>query len=447
MSDTQIAAIAKTRQRTGTIELRSPVSGYVLARNISPNERFERAVEFYRIANLNQVWILADLFENDAQYVRAGTTARISSPYSQGAPIVAAVSDVLPQFDPATRRMKVRLDAPNAGFALRPEMFVDVEFEISLPDAVTIPVDAVVDAGTRKTVFVDRGNGYFEPRRIETGWRFDDRLEVVKGLMPGERIVVGGNFLLDSESRMKMAAMGIITPEADPVCGMDVDRTKAVTTGRMVAYHGTTYYFCSDVCTKTFKASPAKYATGALTPKLAPARPAAFPTPGVPVRPATTGALELTGAEAPMPPVATGKSIFSVDPVCGADVETTAPSVLKTVYKGRPYYFLSTDCQAEFDRNPDKYAAPAPAETPPKPDAAAAAVTPPAAGAPASNVYPGLRPAPAVAAVRDPVCGMDVDAKDAAAARLKSDYNGRTYYFCFDDCKKKFDREPEKYVK
>ncbi len=85
-------------------------------------------------------------------------------------------------------------------------MFVDVEFPVTLPAASTVPADAVLDSGMKKTVFVDRGNGFFEPRPVETGWRFDDRVEITKGLVPGERIVVSGNFLIDSESKMRMAA-------------------------------------------------------------------------------------------------------------------------------------------------------------------------------------------------------------------------------------------------
>ena len=85
----------------------------------------------------------------------------------------------------------------------------------------------VFDSGLRKTVFVDRGNGNFEARRVETGWRLGDRVEIVKGLMEGERVVVAANFLLDSESRMRAASAGIFNPETDPVCGMEVDQTTA----------------------------------------------------------------------------------------------------------------------------------------------------------------------------------------------------------------------------
>jgi len=86
--------------------------------------------------------------------------------------------------------MKVRLELDNPGLVLRPDMFVDVDFSVNLPKAVTIPDDAVLDSGLTKIVFVDRGNGHFEPRAVETGWRFDDRVEIVRGLEAGERVVL-----------------------------------------------------------------------------------------------------------------------------------------------------------------------------------------------------------------------------------------------------------------
>jgi len=85
-------------------------------------------------------------------------------------------------------------------------MFVDVQFDIAGPDRVTVPIDAVLDSGLAQTVFVDRGDGYLEPRPVETGNYLGDRVEIRKGLKPGERIVVAGTFLVDSESRLKAAA-------------------------------------------------------------------------------------------------------------------------------------------------------------------------------------------------------------------------------------------------
>jgi Cu(I)/Ag(I) efflux system membrane fusion protein len=91
-------------------------------------------------------------------------------------------------------------------------MFVDVELPVAVPPALVVPADAVVDSGLRKTVFVDRGHGYFEPRLVETGSRIGDDVEVTKGLVLGERIVVSGTFFVDSESRMKAAAPGVAKP-------------------------------------------------------------------------------------------------------------------------------------------------------------------------------------------------------------------------------------------
>jgi len=207
MSALQIEEIRRTRELPETIKILAPADGFVLARNASPGLKFERGAEWYRIADLSRIWILADVFENDVKYLRPGVRAQVSLP-NQRRTFPATVAETLPQFDAATRTLKVRLEAENLGFALRPDMFVDVELPITLPPAITVPVDAVLDSGLKKTVFVDRGEGVFEPRPVQTGWRLGDRVEIVEGLAPGERIVVSSTFLLDSESRMRIGAHG-----------------------------------------------------------------------------------------------------------------------------------------------------------------------------------------------------------------------------------------------
>ncbi len=104
--------------------------------------------------------------------------------------------------------MKVRLEAANPGVQLKPDMFVDIEFQSASQRRLTVPSEAVLDAGQRKTVFIDHGNGHLEAREVETGERLGDRIEIVKGLKPGERIVISGNFLIDSESQLKQALQG-----------------------------------------------------------------------------------------------------------------------------------------------------------------------------------------------------------------------------------------------
>jgi Cu(I)/Ag(I) efflux system membrane fusion protein len=202
VSNSQIRAMAKRREVVHDIRVESPVDGVVLARSVMPGLRFDRGFEFYRIADLKRVRILADVYRDQLPFIRRGASARITTAEESHA-LSATVSPSESIFDEATLTLKVRLEAANPRWALKPGMFVDVEFPVGLPPTLVVPADAIVDSGLRKTVFVDRGNGYFEPRLVETGRRIGDDVEVTKGLMPGERIVISGTFFVDSESRMK----------------------------------------------------------------------------------------------------------------------------------------------------------------------------------------------------------------------------------------------------
>lgn len=260
VSDYQIREIARTRKLSSDIEIRAPATGLVLKRNVSFEQRFDKGSELFRIADLSRVWIVADVFGREAQYIRPGMIARVYLP-DYDRTYKAVVSDVPPQVDPVTRTLKVRLETENPGVALRPDMFVDVAFSIALPPAVTVPMDALLDSGLKKTVFVDLGNGVFEPREVETGWRFNNRVEIVKGLKPGERIAMSGTFLIDSESRLGLAAAGMVgLLSADPVSRAEVSMTKAEKAGRTSRFRGKTYYFQSEQTKTQFDKNPARYA-------------------------------------------------------------------------------------------------------------------------------------------------------------------------------------------
>lgn len=287
MSDVQIAQLATVRKASQQIELRSPVTGFVLERNVSPGQRFEAGDELYVIADLSEVWILADMFQYEASAIRAGQVATVELPH-QGERFRARVSEVLPQFDPSSRTLKVRLETHNPGFVLRPDMFVDVEFPLRVPSVLTVPADAVLDSGLRKTVFVDAGDGYFEPRRVESGRRIGDRVEIRSGLMDGERVVTAGNFLLDSESRLRAATAGIRSePAKDLVCGMDVDPSRARAAKRISRRDGIDYFFCSDRCKQSFDADPARFMP---KPKAGPGPTATVHRPGRTVQRAAASA-------------------------------------------------------------------------------------------------------------------------------------------------------------
>jgi membrane fusion protein, copper/silver efflux system len=212
LTETEIAEVERTQKAVESIVLYAPATGYVMTRNAFPGQRVTGETELYTLVDLSGVWVMADVFEVDAQRVRLGQSAHVSIPGTGGS-TVARVSNIQPQIDPSTRTMKVRLDLANPRMQLRPDLWVDVNIDLGGVRRLSVPAEAVLDAGTSKTIFVDRGNGDFEQRMVETGARFTDasgdRVEILKGLKAGERIVSSGAFLLNSESQMKSVGGGM----------------------------------------------------------------------------------------------------------------------------------------------------------------------------------------------------------------------------------------------
>ena len=260
MGDLQIEEMIRTRKYMENVNVTSPADGIILIRNVSLGQRFEKGTELYRIADISRVWVLADVYETEAEAFRPGAEARVTLPY-QKKTYAAKVSEVLPVFDPATRTLKVRLELDNPGFVLRPDMFVDVELQVTYPPAVIVPADAILNSGLTRTVFIDRGNGLFELREVKTGRHIGGQVEIIEGLEAGERIVVSGNFLVDSESKLQLAAQGMRSSlSKDPVCGTEVSHVKAEKAGRKIVHRGKTYYFDSDECKQKFQDNPERYA-------------------------------------------------------------------------------------------------------------------------------------------------------------------------------------------
>ncbi len=292
ISSAQMEEIKQTRAVPRMINILSPADGFVLSREVWQAQKFDRGVEWYRIADLSRVWIVADVFERDAKYVKAGGRAMVCLP-GQEARFETEVAEVRPAFDPKTRTLKVRLVAENHEFTLRPGMTVDVEFQVSTSTAVTIPVDAVINSGTRKTVFVDHGNGFFEPREIRTALYSGEQVQVTEGLVPGEKIVLSGAFLLNSEAQMRRAAsMRLAANEhgregmadhhhseekegssaADSpkcaVCRMRVQGAQMKDPNLSADYQGKTYYFCSRFCKGQFAGKPQFFSARAMAEEM-----------------------------------------------------------------------------------------------------------------------------------------------------------------------------------
>ena len=203
LTEAEIERVATSGKPLQNLTVHSPISGFITERNAYPKQRVMPDTTFYTIADLSTVWVIADVFEYEASAIRMGTPATLALAYFPGRTFRGKVSYILPQLDPATRTMKVRLEFDNRDFALKPEMYGDVEFQTGGSRRMVVPASAVLNSGDRQTVFVDRGKGFFEPREVKIGTQSEGHIEILSGLKPGERIVTSGNFLLDSESQLK----------------------------------------------------------------------------------------------------------------------------------------------------------------------------------------------------------------------------------------------------
>jgi membrane fusion protein, copper/silver efflux system len=207
----EIRRLETTGEVRDELEIDSPVSGYIMARNALPNAYVQPETQLYTVADLSTVWVDAAIFQNQVGQLKVGDAATVTVDAYPGRAFQGRVDLVYPEVDMATRTAKARFVFPNPGLKLTPGMFVNVEAKIPLGRQLVIPASGVFRSGTREIAFVDRGGGYFEPRDIELGPSAGEEFVVLKGLKAGERIVSSANFLIDSESNLQ-AAMGSFTP-------------------------------------------------------------------------------------------------------------------------------------------------------------------------------------------------------------------------------------------
>jgi len=203
------AADIRALERTGTarksVTVYSPASGFVLNKLAVEGARVMAGEPLFEVANLDRVWIQADVYESDLPFLRLGAPATATLSYLPGRTWKGRVTFIAPTVDPMTRTIKVRTEFDNSDGALKPDMFGDVVLEQPAREAVVVPESAVLQTGTRAVVFVVKGDGTFEPREVSVGMKSDQVYEVRSGLAAGEEVVTQANFLIDSESRLKAA--------------------------------------------------------------------------------------------------------------------------------------------------------------------------------------------------------------------------------------------------
>ena len=195
----------RTGRSQRSVVLLAPSSGVVTAKQVYEGQQVDPGTELFTVTDLSHVWIEADLHENEAGRVHVGDEATLALASDPGARLTGRVKFVWPVLNPETRTLKVRFEFDNPDGALKPGMFADVDLALDAAAGVVVPDAAVMDTGTRQVVFVDAGDGRFEPRDVKVGLRADGRAVVVDGLRDGERVVAAANFLLDSESRLRAA--------------------------------------------------------------------------------------------------------------------------------------------------------------------------------------------------------------------------------------------------
>lgn len=218
--EAEIERLAQTREPLKALTFRSPVSGVVTKKDVVEGMKLEAGAMPYEIVDLSTVWVLADVYESELRFVRVGLPATLLLSAFPNREFKGRVVFIDPLLEPKTRTVKVRLTFPNPTGELRPEMYGEVVIQAKKREGLRIPLDAVIDSGTQKIVFVALGSGKFQPRIVRLGDADAQFVEVVSGLYEGEKVVTRANFLIDSESRLRasLAELGA-TAEADAGAG------------------------------------------------------------------------------------------------------------------------------------------------------------------------------------------------------------------------------------
>ncbi len=203
ITDEQIAELEKNGKPQTEMVIEAPLSGIVLEKMVLDGAYITPGMNLYRIADLSTIWILADIYEYEVPLVRVGQAARVTLPYQSGGAYRADVSYIYPILDPVSRTVKVRIAMKNPGHVFKPEMFANVEINVSSGSRLVIPRGAVIDSGMRQIVYVEKKPGVYEQRQVKLGLRGEDYVEILKGIAKGDRVVTSGNFLIDSESQLK----------------------------------------------------------------------------------------------------------------------------------------------------------------------------------------------------------------------------------------------------
>jgi Cu(I)/Ag(I) efflux system membrane fusion protein len=224
VKDYQIEALEKSEKPDIRVPIYTPLSGIVIEKLVLQGQYVKEGDPLFNIADLSSVWTELEVYENDFPFIKTGQRVEIISQSYPDKTFNGRVSYIYPFLDPKTRTVRVRVEIPNPGLRLKPDMYVNASVKIPLGNVLAVPVTAVLDTGKRKVVWMETKPGMFVPRDVQTGVRVGDYLQILSGLLRGDKIAATGGYLIDSEAQlrgggesmpgMKMEEKGATAPPA-----------------------------------------------------------------------------------------------------------------------------------------------------------------------------------------------------------------------------------------
>jgi len=210
----QIAELEKTKQVKKTLHIHSTAEGVVIKKNVIEGMQVMPGQTLYEVADLSNVWVNVNVYESEISMVSEGQGAQLTLTAAPGKVFNGRITYVYPFIDPKSRTVTVRLEFPNPGLILKPDMYGDVVIHAEKArKVVTVPAQAVIRTGERAIMFIDLGGGRFASREVTPGMENNGRMEIISGLQAGERVVTSAQFLLDSESKLREAVSKMASPE------------------------------------------------------------------------------------------------------------------------------------------------------------------------------------------------------------------------------------------
>lgn len=204
ISADQIRMLQSSRHAQQTVSVYAPQDGVVSTLPVREGMYVKPATRVMSLADLSSVWLLAEVFERQAEWVEVGQAADVNLPYQPGMQLEGRVEYIYPGLDPMTRTLKVRLRFPNPDETLKPNMYANVKiYGGPREDVIVIPLEALIRTGREERVVVALGEGRYASRKVQAGMESGDRVEILSGIEPGDRVVTSGQFLIDSEASLK----------------------------------------------------------------------------------------------------------------------------------------------------------------------------------------------------------------------------------------------------